>query len=118
MSCHNLIADKDGNVWVVEPGRGNIKTKAENHVIMTNFSIIDFNNGKKYNDNSFDRYNVVKNILDKQKTLSVDEAFAILKNVKQDGEWKTDFSMVYSKKEHAIYYCYHSDFEHIEKYSF
>jgi hypothetical protein len=120
MSCHNLIVDQDANIWVVEPGRGIIKNNASasNYFIMTNFSLIDFANGKKYSDNSYDRYSAVKSVLDKKKNLSVNDAFEILKNVKQDGEWKTDFSMVYSKKEQTVYYCFNSGFEKIMTYTF
>jgi hypothetical protein len=85
---------------------------------MTNFSLIDYEQGKKYSDNSFDRYSIVKNMLDKTNRLSVHDAFEILKNVKQDGEWKTDFSMVYSKNEHTVYYCFNSDFKSIAEYRF
>jgi penicillin V acylase-like amidase (Ntn superfamily) len=119
-SCHNLVVDKDGNVWVIEPGRGNIKNNINDspYFVMTNFSIMDFNNGKKYNDNSFDRYKEVENNLEKIKKLTVSEAFKILEKVKQEGEWKTDFSMVYSKNKNEIYYCYNANYEKILKCKF
>jgi hypothetical protein len=118
-SCHNLIADKNGNVWVIEPGRGNIKNKTtdSNSFVMTNFSLIDYANGKKYTDNGFDRYHIVKNMLDKKDIISLQDAFEILKNVVQNGEWETDFSLVYSKNEHTVYYCYKSDFKKIMEYN-
>ena len=117
---HNLIADGKGNVWVIEPGRGKIKNEAtESHYyIMTNFSLTDYNAGKKYNDNGFDRYREVKNSLEKRKKLSVMDAFDILEKVKQDGEWKTDFSMVYSKKENKVFYCYNAEYKNILEYKF
>lgn len=119
-SCHNLIADKNGNVRVVEPGRGNIKNEAKEspYFIMTNFSLIDYNAGKKYSDESFKRYETVKTHLENKTKLSMTDAFKILEDVKQDGEWRTDFSMVYSKNENKIFYCYHGDFEKILEYTF
>jgi hypothetical protein len=119
-SCHNLVVDKNENVWVIEPGRGRVKKtmKEYSYFIMTNFSIIDFNNGKEYTDNSFDRYKEVENNLETIKTLTVHEAFKILEKVKQEGEWKTDFSMVYSKNENKIYYCYNSNYGKILEYKF
>ena len=117
-SCHNMIVDKSGNIWVVEPGRGNIKNKLKeaSYFIMTNFSLIDYNAGKKYDDYGFDRYIEVKNNLNKNRNLSVKDAFAILEKVKQTGEWKTDFSMVYSKNENKVYYCYNSEYKNILEY--
>jgi len=45
LCTHNLIADKNGNVWVIEPGRGIIKNKAEesSYFLITNFSLIYYN---------------------------------------------------------------------------
>jgi hypothetical protein len=119
-SCHNLVVDKDGNVWVIEPGRGNIKNNMNDspYFVMTNFSIIDFKNGKEYNDNSFDRYKEVENNLEKIKKLTVSDAFKILEKVKQEREWKTDFSMVYSRNENKIYYCYNANYGKILEYKF
>ncbi|GHV40012.1 hypothetical protein AGMMS49546_13120 [Spirochaetia bacterium] len=118
LCTHNFIADKKGNVWVVEPGRGNLKNKTNEspYYIMTNFSLVDYNAGKIYSDNSFDRYMKVKNYLDKNKNLSVKKAFDILEKVKQTGEWNTDFSFVYSKNDNKVYYCYNSDYKNILEY--
>jgi hypothetical protein len=120
LCTHNLIADKNGNVWVVEPGRGNIKnrTNESSYFIMTNFSLIDYNAGKKYTDWGFDRYINVKKYLDKKDKLSVKDAFSNLEKVKQDGEWKTEFSMVYSKNENKVYYCYNADYKNVLEYEF
>jgi hypothetical protein len=92
--------------------------KEYSYFIMTNFSIIDFNNGKEYTDNSFDRYKEVENNLETIKKLTVHESFKILEKVKQEGEWKTDFSMVYSKNENKIYYCYNNNYGKILEYKF
>ena len=120
LCTHNFIVDKNGNVWIIEPGRGNIvnKFKESPYYIMTNFSLIDYNAGKNYCDNGIDRYNIVKNSLEKSNIISVKESFKILEMTKQDGEWKTDFSMVYSKKENKIYYCYNANYNNILEYKF
>jgi hypothetical protein len=119
-STHNLIADKNSNIYVVEPGRGIIKNKKQEapYFVMTNFSLIDYNSGKKYNDNGFDRYEKVNTELKKAKKINVKEAFKILEKVKQDCEWKTEFSMVYLQKNKTIYYCYNSKFNEIMEYKF
>jgi hypothetical protein len=120
LSTHNLVVDKKGNVFVIEPGRGYIKNGAKEtqYFVMTNFSLIDFNGGKKYTDYGIDRYNEVNNILNKSKKININEAFKILEKVKQEGEWNTDFSMVYSQKNKTVYYCYKSNFKEILEYRF
>jgi len=110
--------DNNGNVWIIESGRGKIKNEATEspYYIMSNFSLVDYNAGKKYCDNGFDRYIEVKKYLEKNKKLSVKGAFEILEKVKQKGEWKTDFSMVYSKNENKVYYCYNAEYKKILEY--
>lgn len=120
-SVHNMIVDKDGNVWVVEPGRGVINSRAHEapYFIMTNFSLCDFKETGTLVGAGVDRYTMVQKVMDTTDDLDIEEAFEILRTVKQsEGEWKTDFSMVYSQKENAVYYCLHSDFENILKYQF
>jgi hypothetical protein len=119
-STHNMVVDNCGNVWVIEPGRGNVKNSKKDtpYFVMTNFSIINYNEGKKYTDNGFDRYNKAKNLLDNVNVLNVEKAFGILRYMKQKGEWNTDFSMVYSKKDNKVYYCYNSDFNGILEHKF
>jgi len=120
LSTHNFIVDNKGNVFVIEPGRGYIKNgiKESQYFVMTNFSIIDYNAGKKYTDNGIDRYIEANNMLKKLKKVEIKDAFKILEKVKQTGEWKTDFSMVYSKNNKTIYYCYNSKFNEIMEYKF
>jgi hypothetical protein len=120
LCTHNLIVDKNGNIWVIEPGRGIIKNKIDesSYFLITNFSLIDYNSGKKYSDYGFDRYINVKKYLEKKKILSIKGAFDILEKNKQTGEWKTDFSMVYSRNENKVYYCYSADYKNIMEYKF
>jgi hypothetical protein len=56
--------------------------------------------------------------LNKKSELSAKDAFSILEKVKQNGEWKTEFSMVYSKSENKVYYCYNVDYKNILEYKF
>lgn len=114
-STHNMIVDKHGNIWIVEPGRGIIFSPFDEtpNYIMTNFSLYDFNNQL-----SCDRYITVQNMLHENTNLTIEKAFKILEATKQNGEWKTDLSLVYSQKENAVYYCLYSDFGHLQKFSF
>jgi hypothetical protein len=120
-SVHNMICDNHGNVWVVEPGRGIIYSPAGEtpYFIMSNFSLCDYRETGLLAGSGTDRYVTAERMLDDADDLDVDGAFKILEAVMQrDGEWTTAFSMVYSQREHAVYYCYKGDFEKILQYSF
>jgi penicillin V acylase-like amidase (Ntn superfamily) len=109
-----MISDKNGNTYIVEPGRGNIYSRFNEspYFVMTNFSLIDDKN------NNCKRYAETEKLLIKEKNLNVSGAFKILEKVKQDGEWKTEFSMVYSQKENKVYYCYNANYKNILEYKF
>ena len=120
-SVHCMISDKTGNVWVVEPGRGNIHNKAKEskYFVMTNFSLCDYETNGKPIGAGIDRYNSAMKLLEKIDNINVEKAFKILESVQQNGnEWKTDFSFVYSQKEKTVYYCFDRKFNDILKYTF
>jgi len=64
-SCYSMIVDRHGNVWVVEPGRGIIKSVADESpfYLMTNFSLIDYRKSKKLDGNGAYRYRVANELL-------------------------------------------------------
>ncbi len=120
-SCHNLIVDKNGNAWVVEPGRGIIHSPADesSFYLMTNFSLIDWRTSGKLEGSGVDRYKIAGDLLSKASHLDVIQAFEILEATKQsEGEWLTAFSMVYSQKENTVYYCYNGEYKNIQKFAF
>lgn len=120
-SVHNMITDRKGNVWVVEPGRGVIcsTTKETPFFVMTNFSLCDYKESGELKGDGIDRYQTAKKLLDKSDYIDVGAAFQILEAVKQsNGEWTTAFSMVYSQEENSVYYCQNGDFKNISKHSF
>lgn len=120
-SAHCMISDKEGNVWVVEPGRGNFYSPMEesDSSIMSNFSLFDYKTTGVLEGSGVDRYKKVETQLNEGNVQSVEDAFNILEAVKQsDGEWVTVLSMVYSAVEHAVYYCFNGQFSDISKYSF
>jgi hypothetical protein len=118
-SWHNMICDSAANVWIVEPGRGNVASPAEESpfFVMTNFSIWDMlYEGAK---DDCQRYQTVSNTLLKSNEIDVEKAFLILDSVKQtEGDWITAFSMVYSKKNRAVYYCFNGNFDDRLEYKF
>jgi len=118
-SCHNMIIDSSSNVYIVEPGRGNIYSpnKESDYYIMTNESIIDMQ--KNGNHAKCDRYNAVEKELNRIIDPNPKDAFEILKKAFQtDGEWKTELSIVFSKKEGKVYYCFNGDISKLCEYSF
>lgn len=118
-SCHNMLCDSVGNAWVVEPGRGNIKNSADSSpfFVMTNFSLWDHLNENALCDCI--RYKTASKELEKVEELNIEKAFNILDSVSQrNGEWITDFSMVYSKKLRTVYYCINGDFNKILQHKF
>jgi hypothetical protein len=119
-SIHNMISDNNGNVWIVEPGRGIIysPTKETPYFIMSNFSLCDYNITGLLIGSGTERYKAAEKMLSEAYDLDVSGAFKILQSVMQkEGEWITAFSMVYSQREHAVYYCLNGNFEEILKCS-
>ncbi|EKQ54476.1 MULTISPECIES: hypothetical protein [unclassified Clostridium] len=118
-SCHNMICDSDANVWVIEPGRGNINNTANSSqfFVMTNFSLWDYFYEKVECDCA--RFKTVSGELENTKELNVETAFNILDSASQrNGEWVTAFSMVYSKKFNTVYYCFDGNFNERFEYKF
>jgi hypothetical protein len=118
-SCHNMICDSNANVWIVEPGRGNLYSPRNESpfLVMANESLIDL---KSCNAKSkCNRCTSAGKKLSSRSKIDVDFAFEILKSVSQhDGDWKTDFSMVFSKKDSKVYFCYNRDFTKIFEHTF
>lgn len=118
-SCHNMICDSRSNAWIIEPGRGNLYDDAaqSQFSLMTNFSLWDSDHlDLKIGCN---RYNTALCMLNNSTDLDVSDAFKILESVSQNsGEWNTDLSMVYSKNNRTVYFCYARDFNDIKQYRF
>lgn len=120
-SVHNMIADRSGNVWVVEPGRGVIHSPVNEtpYFVMSNFSLCEFIESGVMKGVGLDRYDTARKLLDRHSDLDVGAAFQVLDALKQtSGEWTTCFSMVFSQNENTVYYCLNGDFKNISKHSF
>lgn len=121
LSVHNMIVNAQGEVWIVEPGRGVIYSPANEspYFVMTNFSLCDCGQSGTPKGDGADRYKMASALLNGIENMSVDTAFQVLEAVKQEqGDWKTTFSMVYSQNDHAVYYCLDRRFDSISKYQF
>jgi len=68
---------------------------------------MNYNKNRLSEGSGIDRYKIGNELLSKASSLNVSKAFDILEAVRQNGgDWQTVFSMVYSKKESKVYYCY------------
>lgn len=118
-SCHNMICDSNSNVWVIEPGRGNISNQANSssYFVMTNFSLWD--SLYKNIECNCDRFKTVSSTLEKSEKVDIEKAFSILESASQrNGQWITSFSMVYSKNLNTVYYCLDGNFNNPFEYKF
>ena len=118
-STHNMICDSQSNVWIVEPGRGNIYSPAAStsYYVMSNFSLWDYHNEGSVCECT--RYKAVSDKLSKLNEINVEQAFDLLESAKQaEGEWVTALSIVYSKKINTVYYCFNGNFEERIEYKF
>lgn len=118
-STHNMICDIQSNVWIIEPGRGNIYSslKSNEFQVMTNFSLVDATKNKE--TNYCKRFNNVNKLLSELVNMNVQKAFEILRVAKQsEGEWITEISMVFDKTNETVYYCENQNFENIKEFVF
>jgi hypothetical protein len=118
-SCHNMICDSNTNVWIIEPGRGNINNSANSSpfFVLTNFSLWDYLHENVECD--CNRFKAVSSVLEKSKQVDIEIAFNILDSASQrNGEWITAFSMVYSKNSRTVYYCFNGNFSERFEYKF
>lgn len=117
LSTHNMICTEHGNVWIIEPGRGNRYRELGNgeFQIMTNDAIFD---APEDNNISCNRYQKGKEVLNQNSIYDVSKAFELLSDVKQNADWITDFSLVFDKKVNKVYYVENQNFSLINEYVF
>ena len=114
-SVHSMLCGKKGNVWIVEPGRGQIhrQLKSNEFQVMTNFSLMDSISSPCW------RYQMASDLLSENDHMDVKKAFRILQAVKQnEKDWITRFSMVYDPIQKTVYYCENQDFTNIKAFLF
>lgn len=117
-STHNMICTQQGDVWIIEPGRGTKFRELHNgeYQIMTNFAILD-----TFEEDNFscERYHKAKNVLSLSASFDRKRAFELLNDVVQKGpEWITEFSLVFDKKSSTVYYVENQNFEEMNEYAF
>ncbi len=119
LSLHCLVADANGQSWVVEPGRGTVCFGRQTRsVVMSNCPVSGAIHTGKWEGFGVDRQLLAQELLQRADDgFTVQDAFAVLKAVQQtQGDWITEFSLVYSARENAVYYCLLHDFGTIHRY--
>lgn len=104
-TMHSLIGNSSGDFLIIEPGYG-VRQCEKDYAVLSNFPV--FANLSDYSNPFYgkDRYDKVVSLLqNSNENFSVSDALDILKQTKQEGQWATKISFVYSRNENAVYYC-------------
>jgi hypothetical protein len=119
LSLHVLLANADGNSWIVEPGRGVMEYGKEvGHIVMGNCPVTGCKTNGTPTGFGVDRYLKAREMLrGAGRHFGVHDALEVLRQVQQtEGNWQTEFSLVYSKRESTAYYCLNREFDRMLPY--
>lgn len=118
LSMHSLLADGDGNALLVEAGLGCYEPTGR-FAAISNFPLLEKTADLSAPWYGKDRYDTACAMLqDAGDAFSVNDALKLLAAVKQEGEWPTRVSFVYSRNENAVYYALDRDFSAIKRHAF
>ena len=113
-----MLSDVHGRVLIIEPGIG-YREEHKRYSLITNYSLMKPESTKNFIVQGDDRYERALQLLDRcENNFSISDAFALLQAVRQEGEWATRVSFVYSAKEQTVYYAENNHFERITKFGF
>ncbi|MDD3213789.1 MAG: conjugal transfer protein [Eubacteriales bacterium] len=113
-----LLSDRSGRVLIAEPGVG-YRLEKQRYSLITNYSLLDPAGTRPYITPCDDRYERAQAMLDKATpSFSVENAFAVLREVKQEGLWATRVSFVYAVKQNCVYYVRNNEFDRIREHRF
>ena len=113
-----MLSDRQGRTLIVEPGRG-WRLDLGAFSLMTNYSLLDPESTRPFvvpGDDRLERAGPMLRSFGGR--LTVADAFAVLRAVRQEGPWATRVSFVYAADENAVYYAQDNDFAHIQKHRF
>jgi hypothetical protein len=123
-SVHSMIAGKNRETYIVEPGRKNldIKSSSRDFMVLTNFPLsdsIDYEY-KNVTGAGNDRYiKAYEAIINGKETFNIATGFDLLKEtVQQSGDFPTQFSMIFIPEDSKVYFTLNGDFTKIFEFSF
>ncbi len=118
VSMQAVLSDRQGRTLLVEPGLG-WREDTGRYSLMTNYSVLAPESTRPFLVPGDDRYERADRLLRTYgNQFAVEDAFFILRAVRQEGPWATRVSFVYSSGEHAVYCAEDGDFTRIVKYEF
>lgn len=121
LTFHSIFSDKKGNILIAEPGNG-YSVIREKYAVLSNFPLLELPTDfepSRFGYYGKDRYEKALEIL-KNSTddFSVQDGLRLLQEVKQEGNWATRVSFVYSANENAVYYVLERNFDQVKKHCF
>lgn len=121
LAFHSIISDKEGDILILEPGNG-YSVIREKYAVLSNFPLLelpaDFE-PSRFGYYGKDRYDKALDILrNSTDDFSAQDGLKLLQEVKQEGDWATRVSFVYSANENAVYYALERNFDQVKKHCF
>lgn len=117
-TMHSLIGSPSGDFIIAEPGYG-CKRVEEHFAVLTNFPVLT---ELKDASNPFygkDRYDAALAALSAAGAdFSAEDALRVLYDARQEGQWATRVTFVYSRNRNAVDYFLNGDIDHIETHAF
>ncbi len=117
-TMQSMLSDKSGRVLIIEPGIG-YRLEKERFSLITNYSLLCPEDTQPYIVPGDDRYERAKDRLKQFGSgFSAADAMSVLEEVRQEGEWATRVSFVYSAAEQKVRYVLNNEFDRILEYRF
>lgn len=117
-SMHSLIGNSDGELLIVEPGYGHKKVE-EDYAVLTNFPVLTELPDYSCPWYGKDRYDKAVSVLSEAGAdFSAEDALRLLHDVRQEGQWATRFSFVYSRNRNEVYYFLDGDIANVSTHTF
>ena len=117
VSMQTMLSDRTGRVLIVEPGIG-FRTERNRYSLITNYSLLEPESSRPYITPGDDRYERAKSMLEGYgEDFSVQDAFSVLREVRQEGLWATRVSFVYSVGQRRVYYVLNNRFDDVKEWA-
>lgn len=117
-TMHSLIGNGSGDMLIVEPGYGYKKIE-ERFAVLSNFPVLTTLEDYSSPFYGKERYDKAVSVLSDAGTdFSIKDALQLLYQTRQEGQWATRVSFVYSKNENAVYFFTDGDILHIQIHYF
>ena len=117
-TMQTILSDIRGRVLIVEPGLGH-RIEQSGLSLITNYSLISPNSTKPFIVPGDDRYERALDLINRYgSNFSVADAMEVLREVRQEGEWATRVSFVYSAKQNTVFFVENNNFNQVSKFAF